>query len=303
MKNTKEIDKCLKELNKAISDYQKIMNDLLRLSIFGKVDNLEVLISEVDSHNKCDFGKWLNKRFKEYSFDNEAFVKLFSSHKDFHKEMAIIANLINNKEKVTPEQFDKYDIAMNRFIYDINTLKVYLLSYRNMHDNLTGLPLRNFLFEDFSKKQQINLSNDLKLYLFIMDIDRFKKLNDTYGHNFGDLVLQYLAKFMTKIIRNNEKVYRFGGEEFVFMSDLNNDKEAIQMAKRICKDIENEKIKINDIEINITVTCGITKVIEREDLRVSLERADKALYYGKNTGRNKSVFSDESGNMLEEKDL
>lgn len=80
MNNTKEIDKCLKELNKTIADYQKTMNDLLRLSIFGKVDNLEILISEEDSHNKCDFWKWLNKRFKEYSFNNDAFVKLFSSH-------------------------------------------------------------------------------------------------------------------------------------------------------------------------------------------------------------------------------
>jgi diguanylate cyclase (GGDEF)-like protein len=158
-------------------------------------------------------------------------------------------------------------------------------------DGLTGLfNHRHFqerVAEELSRLQRF--SNPLSLLM--LDIDYFKKINDTYGHPVGDSVLKEVARIIKKTIRNIDVAARYGGEEFAVILIETGAKGAMKMAERLRKTILNARFSSEKKEFSITVSIGISTFPEggthKEDL---IENADNALYHAKDSGRNQSVF-------------
>lgn len=155
-------------------------------------------------------------------------------------------------------------------------------------DVLTGLPGRRVLDESFD--YQLSNAEPLNLYLMLLDIDRFKLVNDTYGHLTGDVVLRTLATSLANWTRDYETVYRYGGEEFIIIIKAQNDDEACRAGVRICQLVDNHAIAHPGGHINITVTAGVSRAFPEEPLDVVIGRADRAMYEGKQTGRNRCMF-------------
>jgi len=124
------------------------------------------------------------------------------------------------------------------------------------------------------------------LYLLLLDIDHFKKVNDNYGHLNGDIVLRSLALNISNNIRRSESMYRYGGEEFIVLLHATHDDEAVIIAERLRRDIARLETIAGEHIIRITFTGGLTRIHQGEVLREVLERADIALYTGKKSGRN-----------------
>jgi diguanylate cyclase (GGDEF)-like protein len=119
-----------------------------------------------------------------------------------------------------------------------------------------------------------------------LDIDFFKKINDTYGHGAGDEVLQKLVKILSENVRNNDYVIRWGGEEFIILLPECNIYESYEVAERIRRSVENYE----DACCKFTISVGLTRY-DGNDYNNSIKNADKALYYSKEHGRNKvSVY-------------
>ena len=127
-------------------------------------------------------------------------------------------------------------------------------------------------------------------HLLIVDIDHFKKINDTYGHQIGDKVLQNVSRIIKKLLREKDLVIRYGGEEFIIAINVSSDDLAIKIAERIRKTIESTPIIINDDKIRITVSIGVTKIDPKKSFEDIFSVADQALYEAKKAGRNKVVF-------------
>ncbi|MCN3405091.1 diguanylate cyclase [Escherichia coli] len=147
---------------------------------------------------------------------------------------------------------------------------------------------RSVVARDASKPDE-----PLNLYLMLLDIDRFKLVNDTYGHLIGDVVLRTLATYLASWTRDYETVYRYGGEEFIIIVKATNDEEACRAGVRICQLVDNHAITHSEGHINITVTAGVSRAFPEEPLDVVIGRADRAMYEGKQTGRNRCMFIDE----------
>jgi len=162
--------------------------------------------------------------------------------------------------------------------------KVHLLQLRTSYDALTGLPLRRILDESFASMNK-ELGAD-GLYLLLLDIDHFKKVNDNYGHLNGDIVLRSLALNISNNIRRSESMYRYGGEEFIVVLHASSDQDAVAIAERLRRDIARLETIAGEHLIRVTFTGGLTRIHEGESLREVLERADIALYTGKKNGRN-----------------
>lgn len=124
-----------------------------------------------------------------------------------------------------------------------------------------------------------------KTYILILDIDYFKKVNDTYGHTTGDEVLKHVVVVLKQCVRTNDYVIRWGGEEFVAVLVETDDKGAKTVAERIRKTIE----KSEDFEPKVTVSIGISEY-DNKDYTNGISQADKALYQAKQSGRNKIVI-------------
>jgi diguanylate cyclase (GGDEF)-like protein len=186
--------------------------------------------------------------------------------------------------------------------FAISYLAKYLLKSRDFEyqyklattDGLTELYNHRY-FQDTLKKQiDISRRYEQEFSLIIIDIDFFKKFNDTYGHQVGDAVLKTVAQILKKNTRATDYVCRYGGEEMSIILPQTSKKEALINAQRICDAVAKTPLKVNNnTEVNITISLGVsTFPYDGENSQKVIECADKALYYAKEHGRNQVGKSD-----------
>jgi diguanylate cyclase (GGDEF)-like protein len=162
------------------------------------------------------------------------------------------------------------------------------LEYQATHDFLTGLYNRQKFFDILSTevKRTRRYKNPLSLIMF--DIDFFKKINDNYGHDIGDEVLKLISETVQRLVREQDSVVRWGGEEFIILLPETNINGSETVAKKLNKTIK--KIKEKDLP-SITISLGVTTYRDTDDgnINKTLKRVDEALYIAKDTGRDKVV--------------
>lgn len=168
-----------------------------------------------------------------------------------------------------------------------------ILQQKNHHltqlatkDTLTQVHNRHMFVELFEKELSIAKRQISKLSLAMIDLDHFKKVNDTYGHNIGDYVLKHFASLVISTVREADLFARWGGEEFVLLLRNAGCEEAYCVGEKIRNLLEG--YTFNDVG---TVTCsiGITEVTSADTIQSAIERADNAMYMAKNGGRNKTI--------------
>ena len=149
-------------------------------------------------------------------------------------------------------------------------------------DNLTNLYNRHGIKDIYAYIE----NTKIPFSIIIGDIDYFKNINDTYGHNIGDNALIYISKILQSNIKNKNFICRYGGEEFLIILPNTNKKNAFNIAKKIKHILNTETFKINNnSHIKITMTFGISESNNKPIIDI-INEADKALYIGKKNGRN-----------------
>lgn len=165
------------------------------------------------------------------------------------------------------------------------TQKLEILSTQ---DALTKLQNRRGI-EGFLEKKIDNLGIDSYFTLAIGDIDFFKKINDTYGHEAGDYILTEVSKIMADFMESKGRVARWGGEEFLFVFEDNGDNAFVE-AEKLRHLIETSNFEFEGTPIKVTMTFGIEEYSNSLPLSESIDKADKKLYIGKTSGRNKVIY-------------
>ncbi|GLW39030.1 GGDEF domain-containing protein [Pectobacterium carotovorum subsp. carotovorum] len=158
-------------------------------------------------------------------------------------------------------------------------------------DKLTGLMNRqafDYLFHRLGTKSAFQHKS---LSLILIDIDHFKKINDKYGHNVGDLVLKEVSAILSTNTRSSDQSCRWGGEEFVILLDDCDINAAQQRAEALRHSIEIAQIPYSEGTIKVTASCGVAEYRAGETLSMLINRADIALYQAKQQGRNRVVSS------------
>lgn len=167
---------------------------------------------------------------------------------------------------------------------------VYQIEAVGMTDKLTGLQNRRSFDEKIELLWRSSITNNHNISLAILDIDHFKKFNDTYGHQVGDLVLQEVSKIIKKSLkRHSDFLFRWGGEEFTMLFyNLNKDKTR-DICELVRKNIQNSNLIYNGQIMKITVSIGAfcNKAHKSESIKYFIEKADERVYKAKEEGRNK----------------
>jgi diguanylate cyclase (GGDEF)-like protein len=161
--------------------------------------------------------------------------------------------------------------------------------YLSLTDALTGLYNRRHFDNTVEREFLRSKRYGGDLTIAIIDIDFFKKINDTYGHLCGDYVLKEVAYLISDNFRKTDLVFRYGGEEFVALLTETSLESAKIPLERLRKKIENSDFIYAGQKINVTVSIGAS-VNNAETVTEFLDNADKALYKAKNAGRNKLIF-------------
>ena len=164
------------------------------------------------------------------------------------------------------------------------------LKYQASTDPLTGLTNRRAFFDTCTKEIEHAIRYDTELSYLTIDIDKFKAINDTYGHPFGDEVIRSLAQQMTKNSRTTDYIGRIGGEEFAILMPATGLNSAFHIADRLRENIAKHKIIFENKVVQITVSIGLSHVRKQDrDIQTIIKRSDEALYEAKESGRNRVV--------------
>jgi diguanylate cyclase (GGDEF)-like protein/PAS domain S-box-containing protein len=184
-------------------------------------------------------------------------------------------------------QIDGYELVLT-ILHDISFRKKEEEMVRKMAYvcQLTQLPNRRSFEETLNEKLFDSKQSNLPFYLLFIDLDGFKKVNDTLGHDAGDMVLQMVAQRLTYCVRSGDFVSRYAGDEFIVLLTGIELEDAINIAKRMIRAIESTMI-IKGEEVNITASIGISSSQkDGETSKQLIRRADQAMYSAKQKGKN-----------------
>ena len=201
------------------------------------------------------------------------------------KDIGVLVLYRNTKFR--DSEIKQLETMIAALIYPLRNAILYKNAVEKAHrDPVTGVNNRTAM--DSALEQEINLAkrHAVPLSMIIFDLDRFKQINDTYGHIAGDALLKRVAQCMSDCVRGSDVIYRYGGEEFVVL--LRNTKKpgAKLLAERIRKAIETMHFNFEELKIKITISAGLSSFRKKDTVKSFLERCDQALYEAKQSGRN-----------------
>jgi diguanylate cyclase len=253
-----------------------------------KANEFQAILTEMthqlgDSGSKLDDqGNSLKKYAKKLSQTNSL------------EDVSAIAKGIVSKTKSVVASSHTLKKQMDATASEIITLKRELKGIKQTAktDMLTGLLNRRGFDEAISKAQQYSVAHNNALSIILIDIDHFKRVNDTYGHLIGDNVLKMLSKLLKEQIKGKDIAARFGGEEFILILPETPLKGAYLLAEQIRMSLRTMRwtAKESGKSIgSISVSLGVAQYKPDETVESLIQRADNALYFAKETGRNKTV--------------
>ena len=262
-------------------------------------------------------GNFIEKRFLFYDtarkisplLDEEKLLFEFSEE---IKRLGTIEDIVYFKKPAEDKDYFKFTVSEkdNKHIY-VKTKSKFVIEYfpyffgllklclerielynqlqkLSIHDSLTKIYNRRYFmqrfFEEFQRAKRFNLD----LSFLMIDVDHFKKINDTYGHLVGDAVLKEIANMLNENLRGIDFVGRYGGEEFSALLIETDKAGAIMVAERLCSRISCQRINVFDESLSLNVSVGVASFPQNTLYSdVLVEIADKALYKAKLLGRNK----------------
>ena len=207
-------------------------------------------------------------------------------------EKKIIAVLLIEDLKET--QRENFFILASQLSMELKKASLYENVERlSITDGLTEVYLRRYFTDRLSEEVERAKRHNLKFAILMLDLDHFKKCNDTYGHMVGDVVLKETASTIKENVREIDLVARYGGEEFSILLPDTDKENALQVAERIRKAIESKTIVAYDEALKETISIGISIYpIDSQKIVDLINKADKALYRSKQNGRNRvTTFS------------
>jgi len=264
-----------------------------RLGLFFKLQFPQVMFSEDAEHEvatQLDLTKW----FAAVPFDE---IAQHPSYVNFLGALEAAMDLAKvSLDKASSRQLDMQQFrgliqALQEFDRCADMLDAVVTNSLTDVDALTGLFNRAALDRDLKREMAIAQRSEKPISVAMIDADKFKAVNDTHGHCFGDVVLSRLAERFLESLRPSDLLYRYGGEEFLVLLPDTTPEQAHAVLERLRKRAGCAPIFKGDISVTQTVSVGITMLVGEDSHETVVARADEALYSAKAQGRNRIVVA------------
>jgi len=197
---------------------------------------------------------------------------------------------LSRLEPFVPSELRELESLICAVIYPLRNALLYKRALDTaLTDPVTGINNRAAMNANLEREINLAHRHGNPLALIMLDIDRFKQINDSYGHLAGDVVLKALAQCITECTRSSDIVFRYGGEEFAILLSSTEGEGASLLAHRIRLAVEGICVKYEAADIRLTVSVGVAGLDRGDCAADLLEKADQALYQAKQEGRNRVV--------------
>ena len=250
------------------------------VSLMGQYLNDAITSNGSSSKNVLN----IKKKIKSINLTNDNISELTT----LQNELVNAASSIEEEMNTVTNKLQIGKTKVQELEYKVNALEKALLKSRDesRKDYLTGLLTRRAYNEKIKEIESSYERHNIQYALVFFDLDFFKKINDTYGHECGDVILSTFAKVLEKNTRDHDIVGRYGGEEFIVIIHYNLEKELIQYLRRIKTIVTTNNFKYKEYEIRVTFSAGVTLRSNHKSYENTIQKADMLLYAAKENGRN-----------------
>lgn len=282
---TDRLQGVLENLERAIEAHERWHEDLLR-SLVCSLPHDPVDLSQ-DAHLQCRFGRWHAAEAPQELRAASGFAELAAAHEALHAGAATLLRKRQQGQRISVADYDAFAHARNALLLRLRELKLHIEERLYRRDQLTGAENRLELMPCLQALHAQVLHGHSGGVVVLMDIDHFKRVNDRYGHQVGDRVLSEMIECLAGQLRPCDKVFRYGGEEFLITLGGVSSSEAFAVIERI-----RERLAVCDFHtregatFHVTASFGIAPMVAEADVEDTIGRADVALYAAKAAGRN-----------------
>lgn len=291
--STEELRFVLQQLEQAIYNHEQWSKAFER-TLICRASHDEHDIAE-DAHCHCQFGQWYYNQAPAPLHDMPAFQAIGLEHQHMHQQATRLLLAAAAGKVVTPQEYDLFANALERLRLQIHTLKRELAETLYNRDPLTGANNRTSLLIKLREQHELVRRGVQSCAIVMLDLDHFKTINDTLGHLAGDRVLVAMTRFVIDHLRQYDRLYRYGGEEFVVCLPGSALATAFEITERLRQGIADMDIDVgNSQTVRISASFGLSQIDPDIPVEEALDRADRAMYEAKKAGRNRSRIWDET---------
>ena len=283
---SQQLQSAVAQLDQALYNHEQWYKSVLRVLVLHLPPEIADL--RPDSHERCRFGQWYETLNSTFLNGHPAYISLGRAHEEMHSCARKLLQRLADELPVVAGDFDQFDNVLDKMRLEFHALRQELVDMVQNRDPLTGARTRATLLTELRELHALARREVQPTAIVMMDLDHFKKVNDQYGHPAGDKVLVTLVSCLQGLIRPYDRIYRYGGEEFLISLPGMTADQAHQVAERMRVAVEEEDILIDGgrQKLHITASFGVAQLDPAMPVEDSIERADKALYAAKVAGRN-----------------
>jgi len=284
-----EQQQVLQQLDQALYNHEQWSKELIRSIVcrlsFDSRDVVE------DAHRQCRFGQWYYGSLPPSIREHPSFLAIESEHQRLHQYAVRLLLASASSEPCSSKDYDNFINSSDRLQLEVSTLKQEIEESLNNRDALTGAENRNGMLTHLRSMSELARRGVQECGIVLMDLDYFKTVNDTYGHAVGDQVLVAWVHHIKQNLRPYDKVYRYGGEEFLLAFPTANTQTVVDIVERL-----RHRMPVIDMDgdptrpLKVTASFGIAML--ESSVEESINRADVAMYAAKRAGRNQSCCWD-----------
>jgi len=241
-----------------------------------------------ESFRRCRFGQWLYGEGQRLLHDHASYASIESEHRRMHQLAARLLLAAAEGAPIGVQEYGLFTSALKSLGLEAATLKNELEDLLSHVDPLTGVNGRTLVLTVLRELHALVTRKVMPCSVVMMDLDHFKGINDTYGHQAGDQVLVASARYVMQHLRPYDKIFRYGGEEFVLTLQNASSEVALATVNHLREGLAQLPVRYNDMLIGVTASFGVAPLDPGDKVEQTLDHADQALYAAKSGGRNRA---------------
>lgn len=275
----------LQHLDTGLVSVNAWLKSLHSTLICGDLPNTDALAS---NPTHCNFSLWFHNDATPELRQNRMFKKAGKLYTNVHEIGHSLLQKKIHRHPVIAEEYDHFIGLTTEFIDELRNLQFHIINTTCVVDPLTGVWNRHTMNAQLAQELERMIRQKNSCSICMVDIDHFKKVNDSLGHVTGDQVLQAVVQFITKQLRKYDSIFRYGGEEFLLCLPNIIDSQTELMLNRLRSNLEKFSIPLRDgNKISITASFGVTAMNANKSIEETITMADHALLSAKANGRNR----------------
>jgi diguanylate cyclase (GGDEF)-like protein len=288
------LQKALDELQEATRDHEAWFGNLMR----GLVCRVEARPEDLDpaGHRNCRFGLWYHGPGQEVLREQPSFVAIEHEHERLHRLATRVLGRAASGARVPASDYDELVACSTQLKLELETLRHELETALRDRDAVTGALGRVEILPALREAGELVRRQVQQVCIAFMDLDRFKEVNDGHGHGVGDRVLAGAVGYVNTHLRTYDRVFRYGGDEFLILLPAAHIEVASRLIERLRSGLAATTVAEDEAgrPLQITASFGVTPLEPDVSAEESVDRADKALLLAKAAGRNRVIRWDPS---------